>query len=480
MKILIGKFILEANENIPMISTLENVDLQFGEAVVDLMQLRDIFNKEGVTVIPTLSANAGSTGVMDRKSFDFIENTIIEGIEDNIKDLDGIFLHLHGASKVVGLGSGEHHILDRIRKIVGPYLPIAIVADPHGNLSKEYVENTTLIRSYRESPHTDIQETVDFLAKNLISIIRNRENIKPVYRKLPLILGGEQSVSTDEPVRSINAYMDALEKDTRIRSASWHVGYIRHDTHLAGCGVIVIPEKEIDTAYANEVADDLANYVWLKRHEFHYTGLTAKPDEALKMALEHNEGVVFLTDSGDNVSSGSMGVNTFVLKQVLDSETDKRILFASIHDKNSYSKLNGHVIGDIVPINLGINNDELSSPVSLDVEIKHMGSMTGMEIFGEFGGYYGDCITVSVVNRNIDIIVANTNQPFVERHQFEAAGVDWDDYDLVVVKIGYAFPELKEHGSMCIMSLTQGATLQDTASLPFKLIMRPMFPIDKI
>jgi microcystin degradation protein MlrC len=118
--------------------------------------------------------------------------------------------------------------------------------------------------------------------------------------------------------------------------------------------------------------------------------------------------------------------------------------------------------------------------VSLDVEIKHMGSMTGMEIFGEFGGYYGDCITVSVVNRNIDIVVANTNQPFVERHQFEAAGVDWDDYDLVVVKIGYAFPELKEHGSMCIMSLTQGATLQDTASLPFKLIMRPMFPIDKI
>lgn len=480
MKILIGKFILEANENIPMISTLENVDMQFGEAVVDLMQLKDIFNKEDVTVIPTLSANAGSTGVMDRKSFDFIENTIIEGIENNIRDLDGIFLHLHGASKIVGLGSGEHHILDRIRKIVGPYLPIAIVADPHGNLSKEYVENATLIRSYRESPHTDIQETIDFLAKNLISVIKNRENIKPVYRKLPLILGGEQSVSTDEPVRSINGFMDELEKDDRIRSASWHVGYIRHDTHLAGCGVIVIPEKEIDTEYANKVADDLANYVWSKRHEFHYTGLTAKPEEALKMALEHKEGPVFLTDSGDNVSSGSMGVNTFVLKQVLNSKTKKKILFASIHDKNTYSKLNAHKIGDILPINLGINNDELSSPVQLDVEIVHIGSMTGMKLFGESNGYYGDCITVSVRNSNIDIIVANTNQPFVERHQFEAAGVEWDDYDLIVVKLGYAFPELKENSSMCIMSLTQGPTLQDTASLPFKLIMRPMFPIDKI
>ena len=67
-----------------------------------------------------------------------------------------------------------------------------------------------------------------------------------------------------------------------------------------------------------------------------------------------------------------------------------------------------------------------------------------------------------------------------EEHLLNLVQLDWDDYDLVVVKIGYAFPELKEHGSMCIMSLTQGATLQDTASLPFKLIMRPMFPIDKI
>ena len=30
------------------------------------------------------------------------------------------------------------------------------------------------------------------------------------------------------------------------------------------------------------------------------------------------------------------------------------------------------------------------------------------------------------------------------------------------------------------MSLTGGATPQDTASIPFKRIMRPMFPIDQI
>ena len=60
----------------------------------------------------------------------------------------------------------------------------------------------------------------------LCELVKARENIHAVYRKLPLILGGEQSVSTDEPVKSINQYMDELEKDPRIRSASWHVDYI--------------------------------------------------------------------------------------------------------------------------------------------------------------------------------------------------------------------------------------------------------------
>ena len=51
-------------------------------------------------------------------------------------------------------------------------------------------------------------------------------------------------------------------------------------------------------------------------------------------------------------------------------------------------------------------------------------------------------------------------------------------YDIIIVKTGYAFPEVKEYGN--VMSLTEGATLQDTSRLPFKRIMRPMFPIDKI
>ena len=50
----------------------------------------------------------------------------------------------------------------------------------------------------------------------------------------------------------------------------------------------------------------------------------------------------------------------------------------------------------------------------------------------------------------------------VELHQFEAAGAHCADYGVVIVKQGYIFPELKELGALCVMSLTDGATLQDT------------------
>ena len=126
--------------------------------------------------------------------------------------------------------------------------------------------------------------------------------------------------------------MDKLEQDPHIRSVSWHVGYIRHDTPVAGCGIVVVPQTEADLPYAEEAADWLAVYVWNKRREFHYTGLTAAPDKALRMALEFEGKPAFITDSGDNVTSGATGWNTYILRQVLvEKELKKKPWLANPH-----------------------------------------------------------------------------------------------------------------------------------------------------
>lgn len=479
MKILIAKFQLEANEHVPMKCDMEHVALSFGKDAMGHMQLGNVFDRDDIEVVPVLCADAACSGVMKKNCFRYLETRILDAVKENIHDLDGIYLHLHGASYVEEYGSGEHHLVHAIREITGPYLPIAVSCDPHGNLTEQYVTDTTFIRSYREAPHTDIAETVQRTVRTLIDLIEHPVRIRPVYRKLPLILGGEQSVSADEPVRSFNVYMDEMEKDPRILSASWHVGYLRHDCPEAGCGIVVIPASEADQAYAEQKADELAKYVWDRRHEFHYTGTTASPEEALDMVLNNESGVAFLTDSGDNVTSGAMGANTFVLRQILKRNPVKRILIAGLNDPKTCAKLEALPAGTETSVHLGMDIDSLTEAVDLDVKVLHQGRQEGTAMYGEEGDY-GPLVTVRVKNTMIDIAVTSNNHSFVEKHQIFACGSDWDNYDVIVVKQGYIHPELKEKGTICVMSLTDGATPQDTKLIPFKRIMRPMYPIDNI
>ena len=480
MKILIGFFTTESNANIRQKATLADYDLAWGEDCLRKNKVSDVFSQAGIEMIPTLYANAAGAGVIERKAFEYIENNFLTAVREHLHELDGIYLHLHGASTVEGLGSGDHHILKKIRELTGPYLPIAVVCDPHGNLTQEYVEACTILRSYRESPHTDADETKRKVAQLLCDLLKKRQNIHAVYRKLPLILGGEQSVSADEPVRSINRYLDELEQDLRILSCSWHVGYLRHDCPEAGCGIVVVPASGKDQAYAETIADQLAEYVWQRRHEFHYTGLTAKPQEALRMALEFDGKPVFLTDSGDNVTSGASGWNTRVLRQFLAvGHLQKRVLFASICDPKAVNQLQDHAVGERAVFNLGMNADVHSESVTLKGTIIAKGPLMG-NLWSGRQRVWGQTVTVQLETKPIDVLIASKNNTLCEQHQYEAAGVDWDDYDVIVGKQGYIFPELKAKGKLCVMSLTDGATPQDTASIPFKQIQRPMFPIDEI
>ena len=480
MKVLVGLFNTESNGNIPNICRLSDYDIAFGDECISKMKIKKIFKKENIDIIPSIYANAGGAGVIEKEAFEYIERCFIRTIKEHLHEIDGLYLMLHGASFVKDIGSGDFHILKTIRELVGPYMPIAVVCDPHGNLTKEYVENTQIIRSYRNSPHTDKVETYEKVAQFLCDLLEKREYIHSEYVKLPLILGGEQSVSADEPVKSINIFMDEMEKDPKILSASWHVGYIRHDCAEAGCAIVVVPSKTEYQDYAKIKAKELAQYVWNKRHEFHYTGCTADPQKALKMALDCKESPFVLTDSGDNTTSGATGWNTFVLRQVLaEKDNKKSFLFVTINDSNSYDALNKLKIGDETNIRLGKNYDEYSKSVDLKVMVKQKGNLNRI-VNGVFDKKLGEGILINIVGTSIDIIVANTHQPIIHTAELVDFGIDRTKYDVVVLKQGYIFPDFKKEAKQYVMSLTMGATPQDTKSLDFKKIMRPIYPIDEI
>ena len=173
MKVFVGLFNAECNANMPVKSDLSTFDLAFGDQAVEKLYIKEIFDQAGAEILSAVYANAGATEIVEKDAFEAIENSFLTAIRKHLHELDGIYLHLHGASYVEEIGSGDHHLLKAIRALTGPYLPIAVSCDPHGNLTREYVEAIQILRSFRQSPHTDSVDTYRKVSGMLCQFIQN-------------------------------------------------------------------------------------------------------------------------------------------------------------------------------------------------------------------------------------------------------------------------------------------------------------------
>ena len=103
---LIGQFTTESNEHVPYMNDITAYDIAFGSELVEKMRVDDIFEEAGIEIIPSIYAVAGASGVIKRETFDYIEGELLRAVREHKTELDGIYLMLHGASEVEGLGSG--------------------------------------------------------------------------------------------------------------------------------------------------------------------------------------------------------------------------------------------------------------------------------------------------------------------------------------------------------------------------------------
>lgn len=479
-KVLVGSFTAESNSWNPFYETLDQFDIGYDEVVIRNMFADDIFEKNNIEPIPTIYANGGANGYIEKDAFMFIANKIIDKVKETKDELDGILMFLHGASHVVDLpeDAGELYILERIREIVGFDMPIAITMDPHGNVNRRYTELADIIRCYRHSPHWDREECHHDVAELFAKLLENPRRITAEYVRVPILVGGQRSVSADEPMCWINEMLDETEKLDGIMSASYHVGYSHADSALCAAGVIVVPETEEYQELAKIKAKEIADFAMANRELFHFTGHTVEPEEALNEAIMTEKWPVFMTDAGDNATGGSFAYNTLLLKMFLEKESlnNKKVLFATINDPKACEKLMGNKIGDNVSFTLGVDIDEESQPVLIDGVVTAKGDLN---TFYAFPHKIGDTVTVQIAGTDIFVTVANHLTAFREVQQFETAGLDYKDYDIIVVKQGYLYTEERELAGLDIMALTPGMTFQNIEFLEFKNLIRPMYPHDK-
>src|SRR5262245_12848163 len=94
--------------------------------------------REGIEPVPLFVARALPYGIIEAGVFDELIATMLEELE-RAKELDGLLVAPHGATVSEHEWDADGYWLSRVRKQVGPSMPIVGTLDPHANLSNTMI-----------------------------------------------------------------------------------------------------------------------------------------------------------------------------------------------------------------------------------------------------------------------------------------------------------------------------------------------------
>ncbi|MEZ4862470.1 MAG: M81 family metallopeptidase [Caldilineaceae bacterium] len=419
-----------------------------------------------VEFIPTLFARSLPGGPIAADAYQQLKEGILTRLQA-IGPVDGVYLDLHGAMFVAGMTDAEADLAGAVRQMVGPEAIIAASMDLHGNISQAYVAQVDIITAYRTAPHRDTLETrrraCELLVQALTTGVRPQVALTPI----PVLLAGEHTRTDMEPGATLWGALPAVDQIPGVLHAALFVGFAWVDEARAHAAAVVTgTERQVIQQEANK----LAQAYWAARREFGFGVPAGTIDECIATALAAPEACVFLSDSGDNVTAGAVGDIPLLLARLLAHQAPSALV-AGICDAAAVAACQRAGVGGWVEITLGGKLDTIhGQPCWVQGQVLNL-------VESNHNDENGAQAVVQV--ENVTVIVTAQRQGFTTLADFAHAGVDPLAYKIVVVKLGYLFPELIQIAPMALMALSPGASDLDLARLPYQQIARPMYPVDQ-
>ncbi|MBT6095579.1 MAG: M81 family metallopeptidase [Rhodospirillaceae bacterium] len=278
--------------------------------------------------VPILITGAEPGGPVDEA---FFQRTKAE-MQHRLRDagaIDGVFCSLHGAMTSTGGDDPDGELLEMVRDLVGPDVPILSTLDLHANISERMVEKADVLVSYITNPHVDQAERAQESADLMCEIW---DGMKPevAFIRLPLVSPSVVLLSAEGPYADLINYGQQMQTDT-IANVSVVAGFVYSNTPMNGIAVIVTARGDKQAARA--LAADIAERGWADRTRFR-KDLTSL-DDAVSMMKANGEdesrpGQIF-ADVADNPGGGGRGNTTYVLKALVEAGV-QHCLFAVFHD----------------------------------------------------------------------------------------------------------------------------------------------------
>lgn len=421
--------------------------------------------------VPTLLGKSIPGGIVTREAYESMVDKTLNMLKEDMP-YDGLFFDIHGAMSVVGLEDAEGDLIKQIREVVGPDVLISTSMDLHGNVSETLAKHSDLITCYRMAPHEDALESKERSVRLLLERLENGKG-KPAYKAwvpVPILLPGEKTSTRIEPGKSLYAKVPGVADQEGVIDAAIWIGYAWADEPRNHAVVMVTGD---DKEKVTQGAEQLANAFWDVRNEFEFVAPVGTLEESLKLALVSTKKPFVISDMGDNPTAGGAGDVTWTLQQILNrpefkSANGPSLVYASIPGTEFTEKALEIGVGGQISAKAGAAVDDRYAP---PLEI------TGTIEFIKEGDRDAE-VEVVVKVGSVHVIVTKKRKPYHHKKDFTDLGLDPENSDILVVKIGYLVPELYDMRGDWIMALTPGGVDQDLERLGYRNIKRPMFPLD--
>ncbi|MFE0588139.1 M81 family metallopeptidase [Pantoea vagans] len=431
--------------------------------------------EEDVEIVPILWATALPGGGFTAGIYQQVKAECLLGLR-NAGPLDGVVLANHGAMEVQGLDChADTDFAVAVRDAVGARAIITVALDLHGHITPRMLTVVNAISALRTAPHRDDQETGYRAAHQLMQILRNGRRPRIAAVRIPILIPGEQSVTTASPGKELYARLPEINSLPGIMDANILVGFAWNDRPWAGMTAYVTAEE--DLALATRLAQQLAEDIWARRRDFILRMESADVAQGLRRAAAASEHPLFLSDSGDNTTAGAYGDLTTVLQAVLDEPALTDAVVAGITAPGIVRQCHQAGVGATIQLTLG--EEHRSAPPTAR-RVSAVVEAVDNELRPEgFQPYLRESAAWARVR--IGRVLATFHAASIgitTPAHFTMMGIDPLAHQVYVVKLGYLHPQLEDIVARHILLMSDGAANLDVRRLSFSQVPRPSWPLD--
>jgi microcystin degradation protein MlrC len=453
----------------------------------------DVAREHGWTLVPSVWAGATPSAHVTREAFERIAGDLLQDLRAAMDagPLDGLLLDLHGAAVAEHVDDAEGELLQRIRAVTGPDLPLVATLDLHANVSVRMLRLADAFTVYRTYPHVDMRDCGRRAAAVLAGLLagrltEGRRGWHTASRRLPYLLPLNTQCTLLEPARGLMQRLAALQAEHGVQ-LEFAMGFPAAD--IADCGPRVFGHGR-DRAALERAVDALAAEVDAVRSRFALQWLAPADavQEALRLATDAAAPVV-IADTQDNPGAGGDSNTTGLLHALLAGGAGQRhpgrVVLGLLVDPEAAAAAHAAGVGARLTLRLGravraFDGTLTDAPVEAEVTVQALsdgvvalhGPMTAGSTVR-----LGPCARIDV--HGVQVLLASAKCQMLDLDLCRFLGVEPARMAIIVVKSSVhfraAFTPVASHILVAKAPGPMAADPEDLAwtKLPAEIARRP-------